>query len=309
MSDLEVPSPNKASVVFQQRQVGLAALICGVFLFGVGPVFVVDASSSGLTLAFWRNLMALLIPTVLCIKRGRLTRAVFRHTFVSGVAFGSANALFFSALKHTSVANATLIGVMQPVPLIIAGWVLFKERPRIRDLIWVALALVGVAIMIVSANSSDTGKLKGDLLAFGALFLVATYFTAGKFGRQHLDTVSFIAGMWFWATCTALMILLLSSGAILPETGPDWWRIAAIAALPGTGHALINYAHANVSLAIVGVLQLLTPVISTLIALWFLNQSITDWQWLGMLTVIVTLTIYTARQTQSGANTDMPDSK
>lgn len=291
------------SELARQGQIGIAAALFGVFLFGVGPAFVADATSDGLTVAFWRNLMAVIIPGALCLNRGQLNRAVFRHTFVTGVAFGAANAFFFSALQNTSVANATLIGVMQPVPLIIAGRFLFNEHPRGRDLAWVALAVAGAVLMVASANSADTGDLKGDLLAFGALFFVATYFVAGKFGRRHLETLPFMTGMWFWATVSAFVILLFSSSAMLPETGLDWWRIVAVAALPGTGHAFISYAHAHISLAVVGVLQLLTPVVSSVIALWFLDQSITGWQWVGMATVIVTLTIYTVQQSKNLANT------
>ena len=301
MSSAAGPQSTEASDLARQGRVGIAAALFGVFLFGVGPAFVADATSDGLTVAFWRNLMALGVPAAICMKRGQLNRAVFRHTIVTGLAFGTANALFFTALQNTSVANATLIGVMQPVPLIIAGYFLFNERPRGRDLAWVVLAVVGAVVMVASAKSSDTGDLKGDLLALAALLFVATYFTAGKFGRRHLDTIPFITGMWFWATVSAFVILVLSSSAMLPETGLDWWRIAAVAALPGTGHAFLSYSHAHVSLAVVGVLQLLTPVVSSVIALWFLDQSIAGWQWVGMATVIVTLTIYTVQQSKNVA--------
>ena len=283
----------------RQGQIGIAAALVGVFLFGIGPAFIADATSDGLTIAFWRNLMALGVPAAICMNRGQLNRAVFRHTIVAGVAFGTANAFFFTSLQHTSVANATLIAIMQPVPLIIAGRFLFNEHPRARDLAWVALAVAGAVVMVASGSSSDTGNIKGDLLASAALLFVATYFTASKFGRRHLDTMPFLTGMWFWATVSAFVILIFSSSPMLPETGLDWWRIVAVAALPGTGHAFLSYSHAQVSLAVVGVLQLLTPVVSGVIALWFLDQSIVGWQWVGMATVIVTLTVYTVQQSKS----------
>ena len=62
-----------------------------------------------------------------------------------------------------------------------------------------------------------------------------------------------------------------------------------MALLPGIGHVLVNYAHGKAPLNMMAVLQLLVPVNATLMAFWFLGQSVSRLQVLGMAVVMTAL--------------------
>ncbi len=190
------------------------------------------------------------------------------------------------------MANATLITVLQPVPLLIAGRLFFKEPIERRDVGWITLAVAGAAAMVLSAASAETGDLGGDLLAVGALIALAAYLSTAKAARRTLATLPFMAGLWMWAGLTLTPILLISGNAIVPTEQTDWIKIVAIAALPGMGHILINYSHRGLRLAVLGLIQLLTPVGSALLALAFLGQTVTWLQVTGMAVVLVALTAH-----------------
>jgi drug/metabolite transporter (DMT)-like permease len=84
----------------------------------------------------------------------------------------------------------------------------------------------------------------------------------------------------------------MSGESIVPTTGDDWLRVLGVVSLPGVGHILLNYAHGKVPLNMMGVLQLLIPVTAILLAFWFLDQSVSGLQILGMAVVMATLTVH-----------------
>lgn len=270
-------------------RLSLIACVAGVIFFSTGPPIIAGTELNGLGVAFWRLWLSFAVLTAAAAIRGRLRWSILRTTAVAGISFGLSTSMFFTAVQTTSVANATLITVLQPLPLLVIGRIAFGESIAGRDVLWISVAVAGAAGMVVSAASAKTGDLRGDLLAAGALVFLATYFSAAKEARKTLDTLPFMVGLWFWSGIVVVPILLVSGNAVAPTEGLDWVRIAAIAALPGAGHVLVNFSHKGLRLAVVGLLQLLTPVTSALFALAFLGQTITGWQVVGMAVVLTAL--------------------
>lgn len=276
--------------------ISVTAAAAGVALFSISPALIAGAEINGLAVGFWRVWFACAGMAVIAAVRGQLRPGVIGVTMLPGLAFGASTALFFTAVQMTSVANATLIGVLQPLPLLIAGRLFFRERASLRDASWIAVAIAGAGVMVLSARSAETGDIVGDLLAAASLVTMAVYFSSAKKARTTTGTLAFMVGLWAWAGVAMTPILFVSGEQILPDVGSDWTRIALIAAIPGAGHALTNYSHEGVPLALVGVLQLFTPVGSSLLAWWLLDQSVTIWQVVGIVVVVVALSLYTVQR-------------
>jgi drug/metabolite transporter (DMT)-like permease len=285
--------PTEVADVFR---VGLGSAVAGVALFSLGPALIAGSESSGLTVGFWRIWLSVAVIGAIVMAQREMEWKCLRLTCGAGLSFGLATSFFYSAVQITSVANATLIAVLQPIPLLVAGRIFFGENATRRDVLLVVLAVAGSIVAVVAAGSAATGDLGGDLLALAALLFAAVYFVLGKKARQQLGTLPFMFGMWVWAGTALTPVLLVSGKSLMPVVGTDWWLIAGIAVLPGTGHALTNFAHGKISLSIIGALQLITPVGGSLIALWFLDQTVTIVQAVAMVFVIATLTVYTVQQ-------------
>ncbi|MEQ8716735.1 MAG: DMT family transporter [Acidimicrobiales bacterium] len=282
----------------------LGAAVAGVVLFSTGPVIVADADLEGLAFAFWRLWTATVVMNlILLARRRRLDRAVLVATAPAGLALGVNMALFFSAVQQTSVANATLISVLSPIPLLIAGRFVFGESATGRDVAWILLAIAGAALVLRSSNTEGTGDLGGDLLALGSMVALAVYFAAGKRARHTVDTLGFMAGLFAWGAIIITPIAVLSGQALIPDGtgGETWLRVALVVALPGTGHVLTNFAHNGVPLSVVGILQLANPVGAALLAFWLLDQQVAALQVVGMVIVIGALGVYTYQRSERGA--------
>lgn len=262
------------------------------------PILVAGASLEALAAAAWRLWIAGLLFVIVTIARQRFSWRSLRLTVWAGLAFGIATALFFSAIQLTSVANASVISVMQPLPLLVAAKVLFSEPIRRGDLAYVGISLAGAVFMVLSTNSSGSSDLGGDILAILAMFAAAGYFIFGKRARQSLDTDVFMAGTLFWTAIVIAPVALLSGQAIMPPDSKEWLRMIGLGLILVLAHGLINFANGRLPLAVIGLFQLIVPCLAGLLAWYFLDQSIDAKQALGIAVVLISLAGHTRYTTK-----------
>jgi drug/metabolite transporter (DMT)-like permease len=256
-------------------------------LQGLGPIFVRKAGFSGLAFAFNRMWLATSIYLVIGVVRGTpITWTAIRTSLVGGLTFAFNIATFFVAVKRTSVANATIIGALQPVALLMVVNRLFGERPGRQDIVWTAVSIAGVAIVVMGSGTAKTGNPSGDALAFVAMLGYAAYFAASKRARQTLSAFEYQAAFSLVATVALVPLIVVHGDRLSAPHATSWLWVVAMVALPGTGHLLLNYAHEYVRLSLLGLLTLLNPVVSTLLAWLLLDERLVLVQIAGMAVVI-----------------------
>jgi drug/metabolite transporter (DMT)-like permease len=273
------------------HRVALFAAVFSVVLQSLGPIFVRKAGLPGLAFAFYRMALAAVVYAVLShlIRRPVTMRAV-RVSALGGLCFAFNIATFFIAVQRTSVANATIIGALQPVALLMVVNRLFGERPTARDILWTAVSIAGVAIVVLGSTNADTGDLVGDLFAFAAMLGYSAYYVASKRARATLGTIEYQSALSLVAL-VALTPFVFLAGTDMSTSGSTWIWLTAMVALPGSGHLLTNYAHPFVRLSVMSVLTLLAPVGSTLLAWALLDEKVVPIQLLGMTVTIGALAV------------------
>jgi drug/metabolite transporter (DMT)-like permease len=242
------------------------------------------------------------IGTVLAVSMLRargvtLSWRLLRISAVAGVCFGIDLLSFFTAIKLTTVANATVIGSLQPVLLVFAAPLLFHERVRALDMA-ALVAIGGVVLVVWGSQSLPTWNLRGDLWALVTLVSWTGYFVACKRARDHLDSTELTAG----ASVVALLLVTpaaFASVSPMPWPTPvQWGGLLTIAVLGWSGHLLMNWALGEIPLWISGTTSLASPAVTTLLAALLLAEPVVAVQWLGMGVVFVALTAATLRAPQ-----------
>jgi len=282
-------------------RIGIAATAGGFWLVSLAPVIVAGSDVHGLVMAFWRSWIGGGILAMVLALRGGLTPQLLRPTAPAGLCFGLSIGLFFWASQITSIANASLITVLQPIPLMVAAYFVFSERLVASDLVFAAVAISGALVLVTTGDSGGTGDIRGDALALISIIIGAGYFVFAKRVLVSVSVVAFMVGMFVWAGLALTPLVLLSGERILPSTGGDWVKVLAVAILPGAGHLLLNYSHGKAPLNLMGVIQLLIPVNATLMAFWFLDQSVSLVQVVGMAVVITALAVHAIIRSRTGA--------
>ena len=278
------------------RVSAVGAIVC----WSTGNVIVAQFEMPGMAIAFWRLVLGSVVYGAFLYAGGRrITRADLRLALPVAVVFALELGLFFTALHHTSVANATIIGSLQTIVLLAVAARRYRERIGW----WLsgvgAVALVGVVVVVLGGRSEDGGglNLRGDPLAVAAMVFFSAYFVVVKEVRSRIDTFTLQTATMAIGAVILLPFAAVEAGRVVPPS-PSWsqWGwLAVLLAIPGTGHFLMNWAHLHVTLALTGMLTLAVPVLSTFGAWLVLDQVLTGWQVAGMVVVLASLVLVVRR--------------
>jgi drug/metabolite transporter (DMT)-like permease len=288
----EVPD-EPVPAVHPSTPLGAGAAFAAVVMWSLGNVLIAGIPMNGLAIGTYRlGLGAVVYTAILYAQGGRLTRRTFRLGWKGGLAFGLDIATFFLAVRTTSVAIAVTLSALQPV--VIAGFaaVMFGERIHRRHVVGTAVAVPAVALVAFGAGGDSPHSLFGDLMAVLAVLAWAAYFIASKRAREELATMEYMAVLNIVGFLTVVALAIPTGSLTGSGAGLTWETAAAIVAvlaLPGSGHIVINWAHAHTTLMLSSLATLAMPVISTLAAAAFLDQPVTTVQVVGIVVVLVTL--------------------
>jgi drug/metabolite transporter (DMT)-like permease len=234
---------------------------------------------------------------IFTLRGGRLRWRLLWAALPAGIAFAADIGLFFTAVKHTTVANATMISALQPALVLFVAGPLFGERVRMSDVWWTVVALVGVAVVVFGSSTTPAWSPFGDLMAVACLFAWTAYFIFGKRGREHLDAVEFVTAMSIVAFGAIALVALGTRHDLTVPDGGTWAVILALGLGTGLiGHFLINWAHGHAPLVLTSLLTLLIPVVAMAGAAIFLGEEVVAAQIVGAVIVLGALAILVRRR-------------
>jgi drug/metabolite transporter (DMT)-like permease len=214
-----------------------------------------------------------------------------------GLAFGLNISLFFTAVKLTSVTDATIITALQPALLLTVVNRLFGERVTWGVIGGTIVAFGGTALVVLGPGGVERHALVGDVLAVGALLSWAWYFVASKQVRRQMATLEYQAAMTIIAALVVTPVALINGGRLVGEWS-TWGWVILLATVPGGGHLLMNWAHAHVRLTITSLLNLATPVLAMAGAALLIHERVTWLQIVGTAIVIGALAAVVINQRQ-----------
>jgi drug/metabolite transporter (DMT)-like permease len=270
--------------------ISIAAI--AVFAWGFGPLLVRGIDASAPTIVFWRLWIAAPVMVIAAyFTGGRVSVPLLKSVFVPGVLFGISMLVGFSSYQATSIANATLIGALQPALMLFIGPMLFGDRSGSRQILLAVIALAGISTVVLGAKDSSGASLHGDVLALINLGLFTAYFVRVKQVRdQGVHSAALIAGVFCVAAVVVSPWVLLTSHDLGAIHGADWLSIVAMVLVSGlVGHGLMTWAQRHLDITLASLLMLGSPVISAVGAWLVFSQRLSAVQITGALVVLVAL--------------------
>ena len=239
-------------------------------LFGeippVGMVFLRLATSSLILLAVAR-------PRV----RGR-SAIDWRPVLALGFALGAMNWAFYESIARIPLGVAVTIEFAGPLLVAAVG----SRRPR--DLVWVGLAAIGIALFGTGPTTVDPVGFALALVAGAcwALYIFSTAATARRWaGVEGLAVASTIAALGIGP------FAVVEAGSLLLDP-----RLLALGALVGLLSSVIPYSLEMVALRtlpprVFGILMSLEPAVAALVAAVLLSEFLTPLQLIAMACVTI----------------------
>lgn len=175
------------------------------------------------------------------------------------------HAVYFAALRLAPPAEASLIGYLWPLLIVLMSALLPGERLRLRHL---GGALLGFAAMATLL----TGRLEGMALSGAttgyALALASAFIWAGySILSRRLKNVSSDAVAGFCLATSALSFLchLAVETTVWPTTPGEWLAVVGLGLGPlGLAFYVWDYGVKHGDIRLLGVLSYSTPILSTL---------------------------------------------
>jgi drug/metabolite transporter (DMT)-like permease len=302
---MSAPAAHRSLLAVTSRRSATLALSAAMVAWGVTGVAAKAVDMGGMALAAYRlSVGAVALCAILYLSGRRLTWAKFRLGVPGGIFLGFDLILFFSAVKLTTVANATVIGALQPALVILISAPLLGERVARGASRWAVVGLAGCALVVFGASGLPDWSATGDGIAVLALLAWTGYFVASRMTRNRMDALEY-------ATVAAIVASLVAwpAAAIFGQdlSWPDsqsWLWILGLALVSGIGgHLLMSISIPHLPLWASSTMTLSIPVISTVTAAIFLGESVAAAQVVGMAIVLVALAA-AIRVSSAGAVTE-----
>ena len=218
------------------------------------------------------------------LRVGRRELAFLVVFGVTGVAF--VQWLYFVAIEHLPVGIALLIQFIAPLFIALFAWLVYHEHIRRR--IWVALVLcltgLAVVVEVWSGLAFDT---VGITAALGGALALTTYVLMAERERRHRDPVSlsfygFLFAALFWALVQPLWQFPWSTlgdsislqGRFEEQSAPVWLLVGFVIVV-GTmiTFSLLTGALRHISATRASIVATLEPVLATVIAWFWLEET------------------------------------
>jgi len=219
--------------------------------------------------------------------RVRPDAAAWRAALAYGLVMAAMNLMFYLAIERIPLGIAIALEFTGPLTVAI-----FHSRHR-RDLLWVAFAVLGLALLIPRSSAGHAVELTGVAFALGAGVMWGTYILVGQRVCASLGSQGAAFGLMVAAIAVLpvglafeprLYSALWSADLTLPMAGTALGMAVLSSALPYT---LEMYALRHIPARSFGILMSGEPAVGALMGLALLGEQLNFTQWLGITAVIV----------------------
>jgi drug/metabolite transporter (DMT)-like permease len=167
---------------------GLALAVGSVFCWSLAGILVrlIEGATSW-HIILYRSLgaAAMIAGMIAVVHRGRVAETIRLAGWpavLAGVCSSASSVLFILALGRVTVANATFMGGITPFLAAIGAQAILGERVPRRA--WGAMALAALGVAVMLGGGLALGQLAGNLLALGSAVTFAGHALLLRFNRQ-----------------------------------------------------------------------------------------------------------------------------
>lgn len=282
---------------FSWRGIGWAALsiVCWGTTFPAGRYLMANQSLDSVMLVFTRYMAAslLMMGISVVIRRPSVFRALSRRDWLElnghGITLAVMSILLFAAQKTIPVLNASMVEAISPLLIFLVS-LLTGCRASLLQCAGLALGFLGCMFVMRVADATGihlTSFSFGDFLIVLSGLAWALYTVLGRSLAVRLGGYTFTAwSMFFGGFWTFLYLLFEPSRLYLPDTLFENLLVLYMALVPSAlAFFAWNAAQKYIPLGLLALSEYFTPVIASLLGLFFLNEGISLFQVAGMVLV------------------------
>ncbi len=255
-------------------------LVLALFSVSTSPIIGRALENVGaISISFWRMFLASFILWIFSLvkSQGKIKISKNRNKIIyAGVLLGFHFALFFEAIKITSISNATFLGTLAPFFTLILEIYFLKRKFSRVVLLGLIVTFFGSIIILVYDFDLSTSFTLGNIYAVLCSICLAIAFVIAEKVRENENTIVYTRTLYLSAALTLLLISFFANETLMINNHIDFLGLLFLGLVPTIiGHNSIYYAIKYVSPTIVAAFPLGEPIIATVLAYFIFNEFIT----------------------------------
>ncbi|MFT4135967.1 EamA family transporter RarD [Microbacterium sp.] len=277
-------------------------------LWGFLPLYFLALAPTGpWELVAWRIVLSLVVCALLLTVTGTWARLVtiLRNrrlagwTVLAGILIYVNWQVFVIGTLTGRVLETSLGYFINPIFTVLLGVLVLKERLRAAQ--WVAVAIAGVAVVVIVVGYGS--------FPWIALSLAASFGLYGLVKKQIGPSVDAVSGLtleslWLTPVAVAQLVVVAATAGLTMGQVSTAHTVLLVCSGAATALPLLLFAAATrrAPLTLIGMLQFLTPMMQFVTGVWLLGEPMSAPRWVGFALVwlaLVVLTVDSVRHARS----------
>ena len=250
-------------------------------LMGLGLRQIDDASVWAIL--FWRSvgMVPVLLAYIAWSSRGTPIQAI-RNVGIAGTIGGAGLVFAFAgaiyAIQSTTIANAVFLFTASPFVAAILGWILLREH--VRPATWAAIAMAIIGMFIMVREGLAIGAMQGNIAALLSAAGFGAFSVALRWGKLSDMTPAILLGGVF-SIIAAGVILTLQGQPIVVSTHDMILAMAIGAVILATGLSLYTLGSRVIPAADLTLISMVEVLLAPLWVWLFLNETASPGTFIG----------------------------
>jgi drug/metabolite transporter (DMT)-like permease len=225
------------------------------------------------------------------LTRDQTHRRYFFRILAANVCVFAALTLVYFAISTLTTGVAVTIFFLHPAITVLYAWWFLGERARHRQLILMGMVLVGITLTTPAVDGSLTLNdwLPGVVAAIAAAFIYAGYSLLTQTCLQATNVSPRLHPVTFSLVQFIVMLTLASLGLLVVQiqVPQQFWLMVLGMSLVSAIAAMVAYILNNIGIQLIGaartsLISSMTPILTTLLAALFIQETISVRQLMGI---------------------------
>ena len=235
-------------------------------------------------IAFWRMAIA---SAVLWLYSGFFshrskTSNNAKLVYLAGASLAMHFIFWFGALKLTSIANTTVLGIVAPAFTLLIEKLVYGKKINALS----AISLIIIFIGCIVVQGSDLGKFSGEglgnIMAIISAVFLGVVFLIGSKVRQDTGVLPYTKSLFTVSAVVLLFCSLLLNNSIFNYSIDNYFWLCMLGIVPTLiGHTIFSYSIKYISPTIIASIPLGEPIIASILAFVLFNEGISSHVFLG----------------------------
>jgi drug/metabolite transporter (DMT)-like permease len=277
-------------------------LIIGLIAISTSPVIAKMLPLVPATvIAFWRMAIASALLWVYSVffsyKSVKSNNSIL--VYLAGASLAMHFIFWFGALKLTSIANTTVLGIVAPAFTLLIEKLVYGKKINAFSSIALIIVFIGCVIVQGSDLGSFSGEGLGNIMAIVSAVFLGIVFLIGSKARQEIGVLTYTKNLFSVSALVLLSCSLLLNNPIFNYSINNYFWLCMLGVVPTLiGHTIFSYSIKYVSPTIITSIPLGEPIIASILAFVLFKEGVSSFVFMGGLIIAVGLILLIKNNTK-----------